>query len=206
MPQNYWQNGTFWIYGDSLGHRLYRSVKTRPLCKLLYKNCGNSYMGIDRTHVKAKGFNIKLERDLHFTPELVIETVLNVLRKPEMQQEDSVLLLNLVVHYVKKINFTTYQRLIDDLILASKANELLYGERIPKYKAKIIWKSSTAICKEKASSSKETDFRFYTSQVCTDLSADLSVSGCKGIYKISKRFKISCCTMFNQNVSSLTVL
>jgi len=162
-------------------------------------------MGIDRTHVKAKGFNIKLERDLHFTPELVIETVLNVLRKPEMQQEDSVLLLNLVVHYAKKINFTTYQRLIDDLILALKVNELLHGERVPKYKAKIIWKSSTAICKEKASSSKETDFRFYTSQVCTELS-DLSVSGCKGIYKISKRFKISWCTMFNQNVSSLTVL
>jgi len=125
-------------------------------------------MGIDKTHNKliAKDLNIKLERDLHFTPELVIETVVSVLRKPEMQQEESVLLLNLVVHYVKKINFTTYQRLIDDLIVALKASELLHGERVPKYKAKIIWKSSTAICKEKASSLKETDFRFYTSQVC----------------------------------------
>ena len=163
MPQNYSQIGTFWIYGDSLGRRLYTSVKTRPLCKLLYKNCGNSYMGIDQAH---KGLNIKLERDIHFSPELVIETVVNVLRKPEMQQEESVLLLNLVLHYAKKINFTTYQRLIDDLILALKANELLHGERVLKYKAKIIWKSSTAPCKEKASSSKETDFRFFTSQVC----------------------------------------
>ena len=156
MPQNYSQSGTFWIYGDSLGRRLYSSVQTRPLCKRLYKE-------IDQAH---KGLNNKLERNVHFSPELVIETVVNALRSPEMQQEESVLLLNLVLHYAKKINFTTYQRLTDDLILALKASELSHGERIPKYKAKIIWKSSTALCKEKASSSKETEFRFFTSQVC----------------------------------------
>ena len=164
MPQNYSQSGTFWIYGDSLGLRLYLSVKSRSLCKKLYKKCGNSYIGIDKAH---KGLNSTLERDIHFSPESVIETVVNALRLPEMQQEESVLLLNLVLHYAKKINFTTYQRLIDDLILALKVSELSYGERVPKYKAKIIWKSSTALCKEKASSSKETDFRFFTSQVCT---------------------------------------
>ena len=191
MPQNYSQSGTFWIYGDSLGRRLYTSVKTRPLCKLLYKKCGNSYIGIDQAH---KGLNSKLKRDIHFSPELVIETVVNALRSPEMQQEESVLLLNLVVHYAKKINFTTYQSLIDDLILALKASEFSHGERVPKYKAKIIWKSSTAICKEKASSSKETDFRFFTSQVCSPWFA--SFSRCKGIESISERSKINCCTMF----------
>ena len=121
-------------------------------------------MGIGRAH---KGLDSKLEGGIHFSPELVIDTVVNVLRTPEMQQEESVLLLNLVIHYVKKINFTTYKSLIDDLILTLKASEISHGERVPKYKAKIIWKSSTAICKEKATSSKETDFRFYTSQVCT---------------------------------------
>ena len=181
MPQNYSQSGTLWIYGDSLGRRLCISVKTRPLCKLLYKECDNSYMGIDRAH---KGFNIKLERDLHFSPELVIETVVNVLRSPELQHEESALLLNLVVHYAKKINFTTYKSLIDDLILTLKTSELSNGERVLKYKAKIIWKSSTALCKEKASSSKETDFRFFTSQVCSLRFA--SFSRCKGIHKISK--------------------
>ena len=164
MPQNYSQSGTFWIYGDSLGWRLYLSVKTRPLCKLLYKTCGNSYIGIDQAH---KGLNSKMKRDIHFSPELVIETVVKPLRSPEMQQEESVLLFNLVLHYAKKINFTTYKRLIDDLILALKASELSHGERVPKYKAKMIWKSSTALCKEKASSSKKTDFRFFTSQVCS---------------------------------------
>ena len=122
-------------------------------------------MGIDQGH---KGLNSKLKRDIHFSPELVIETVVNALRSPEMQQEESVLLLNLVVHYAKKINFTTYQSLIDDLILALKTSEFSHGERVPKYKAKIIWKSSTAPCKDNVSrKQKQTDFRFFTSQVCT---------------------------------------
>ena len=166
MPQNYSKTGTLWIYGDSLGYRLYTSVQTRPLCKLLYKKCGNSYMGIGRAH---KGSNSKLKRNIQFSSELVIKTVVDVLRTPEMQQDESVLLLNLVLHYAKMINFTSYKSLIDDLILALKASELSHGDRVPKYKAKIIWKSSTAICKEKATSSKETEFRFYTSQVCTHL-------------------------------------
>ena len=163
MPHNYPQTGTLWIYGDSLGYRLYTSVQTRPLCKLLYKKCGNSNFGIDRAH---QDLNIKPKRKVRFSPELVIETVVNVLRTPEMQQEDSVLLLNLVMHYVKKINFTTYKGLIDDLILALKDSELSHGDRVPKYKAKIIWKSSTAICKETVKQRKKTDYRFFTSQVC----------------------------------------
>ena len=165
MPQKYKRSGTLWIYGDSLSMRLYRSVETRPLCESLYKNCRNSYMWI--YPALNKGLNIALESDLDFRPEKVIETVVDVLRTPEMQQEKSTLLLNLVLHFSKSVNFTTYQRLIDDLILVLKAKELSQGEIVPKYKAKIIWKSSTAICKEKASSSLETDFRFYTTQVCS---------------------------------------
>ena len=164
-PQNYTQSGTFWIYGDSLGHKLYGSVTTRPLCNLLYQNCGNSYMWIYHAH--NKGLNIALERDLDFRPEKVIGIIADVLRRPEMQQKESALLLNLNLHFVGRINFTTYQKLIDDLIVVLKAKELSHGERVPKHKAKIIWKSSTAICKEKASSFNKTNVRFFTTQVCT---------------------------------------
>ena len=164
MPQNYSQSGTLWVYGDSVGLRLFNSVKDRPLCKSLYNKCGNSYMWV--YPFQNKGLD-KLEKNLDFRPGKVIETVVNALRTPEMQQEESALLLNLVLHFVRSVNFTTYQRLIDDLILVLKAKELSQGKLVPNHKAKIIWKSSTAICKEKASSSKETDFRFYTTQVCT---------------------------------------
>ena len=165
MPQNYSQSGTLWIYGDSVSMQFYKSVMTRPLCASLYEKCNNSYMWI--YPARNKGLDIALESDLDFRPGKVIETVVNVLRKPEMQKEESTLLLNLVLHFSKTVNFTTYQRLIDDLILVLKEKELSQGEQVPKYKCKIIWKSSTAICKDQASSSKRTDFRFYTSQVCT---------------------------------------
>ena len=165
MPQNYTQSGTLWIYGDSLGLHLYQSVRARPLCNLLYQKCGNSYMWVYHAH--NKGLNIELESDLDFRPEKVIGIIADVLRRPEMQQKESALLLNLNLHFVGRINFTTYQKLIDDLIVVLKAKELSRGERVPKYKAKIIWKSSTAICKEKVSSYNKTNGRFLTTQVCT---------------------------------------
>ena len=166
MPQKYTKSGTLWITGDSVSTSFYKSLMTRPLCTSLYETCGNSYMWVYRAH--NKGIHNLLERNLDFRPEKVIEIVTAALHTPEMQQEESVLLFNLVVHYTKSVNFTTYQKLIDDLILALKETELSHGERVLKYKAKIIWKSSTAVCKEKVRPSKsETDFRFFTSQVCT---------------------------------------
>ena len=69
----------------------------------------------------------ELEGDLDFRPEKVHEVVIEVLRKSEMEQEESTLLLNLDVHYVRSINFTTYQKLIDDLILILKVKG--QGER-----------------------------------------------------------------------------
>ncbi|XP_020614384.1 uncharacterized protein LOC110052584 [Orbicella faveolata] len=131
-----------------------------------------------------KGLNSKLESDLDFRPEKVIETIVNVLRKPQMQKEESTLLLNLVLHFSKTVNFTTYQRLIDDLILVLKEKELSQGKIVPKYKSKIIWKSSTAICKEQASSSKETDFRFYTSQRVALFNAYSVSAMCKAGFEV----------------------
>ena len=118
-------------------------------------------------HAHNKGLDIELESDLDFRPEKVIGIIVDVLRRPEMQQVEIVLLLNLNLHFVGRINFTAYQKLIDDLILTFKTEELSQGERILKYKAKIIWKSSTAICKEKVQSLNKTNGRFLTSQVCT---------------------------------------
>ena len=118
-------------------------------------------------HAHNKGLDIELESDFDFRPEKVIGIIVDVLRRPEMQQGESVLLLNLNLHFVGRINFTTYQKLIDDLILTFKTEKLSQGDRILKYKAKIIWKSSTAICKEKVQSLNKTNGRFLTSQVCT---------------------------------------
>ena len=165
MPQKYNKSGTLWIYGDSVSKIFYIGVKTGPLCTSLYKECGNSYRWV--YPVGNKGINITLESDLDFRPEKVIGIIADVLRRPEMQRKESALLLNLNLHFVGRINFTTYQKLIDDLIVVLKAKEPSEGERVPKYKARIIWKSSTGICKEKASSFNKTCVRFFATQVCT---------------------------------------
>ena len=104
------QSGTLWIFGDSVGRLLYQSVNTRPLCNLLYKKCNNSYVWVYRRDNEK--LYMELERALDFRPEKAIEAVIDVLRKPEMQQEESTLLLNLVLHFVRSINFTTYRSLL----------------------------------------------------------------------------------------------
>ena len=68
-------------------------------------------------HAHNEGLNIELESDLDFRPEKVIGIIADVLRRPEMQQKKSALLLNLNLHFVARINVTTYQKLIDDLIV-----------------------------------------------------------------------------------------
>ena len=164
MAQNYTQTGTLWVFGDSVSRLLYQSVNTRPLCNLLYKKCNNSYVWVYRRDNEK--LYMELERDLDFRPEKVLEAVIDVLRKPEMQQQESTLLLNLVLHFVRSVNFTTYQKLIDDLILILKTQGFSQGERISEYPAKLIWKSSTAVCEEKYATLGLTKLRFLTSQVC----------------------------------------
>ncbi|KAL9954334.1 hypothetical protein ACROYT_G041856 [Oculina patagonica] len=137
--------------------------------------------------------------DLDFKPSKVIETIVKVLRRPEMQKEESALLLNLVVHFVKDVNFTTYQKLIDDLIVVLKETEVNpQGERVPKYKAKIIWKSSTAICKENAKSLNKTSFRFFTTQRVALFSAYSMSAMCKAgfdvidVYPLTDSYPLRC--------------
>ena len=106
--------------------------------------------------------------DLDFRPEKVINDILRVLRRPLMQEEESMLLLNLGLHFPIGINFTTYQRLIGDLIGSLKETEVdSQGKSVPKYKAKVIWKTLTAIHKENASVKDKTNWRFLTTQVRT---------------------------------------
>lgn len=164
LSQEYQQTGVLWIYGDSLALRLLQSVQSRFLCTRLYWGCRRSYNWI--YPVISEALSKEQDDNLDFRPEKVIETIVSVLRKREMQRTESVLLLNLGIHFPISVNFTTYQRLIGDLIKELKETEVnSQGIRVPKYKAKVIWKSSTAIHKEKAKMTNKTNWRFFTTQV-----------------------------------------
>ena len=164
MPLNYQPSGSLWIYGDSIAVQHLNSVKNRPLCRKLYTQCKRSYNWI--YPVKSEMLSKEEDDDLDFRPEKVIETIFNVLRNPLMQRKDSTLLLNLGIHFPIGVNFTTYQKLIDDVIYFLKeTEENAKGEGVPKYKAKVIWKTLTAINKEKSKQLNITNWRFFTTQV-----------------------------------------
>ena len=153
-----------WIYGDSLAVHFLESVQSRVLCSRLYLGCRSSYNWI--YPVISEAVSKQEDDNLDFQPGKVIQIIENVLQIPEMQQQESVLLLNLGLHFPISVNFTTYQRLIGDLINTLKeTEENSQGGRVPKYKAKVIWKSSTAIHKENAKVKNKTNWRFFTTQV-----------------------------------------
>ena len=165
LPFGYRQNGTLWIYGDSVARLLMKSVRSRLLCQRLYTQCLLSYNWI--YPVGENNTGMYEQDDLDFRPGRVIGEVLTVLEHPLMQGEENVLLLNLGLHYAHAINFTTFRRLIGDLILRFKEKELdPQGKSVSKYKAKIIWKTTTFLHKEKQGNSGDiTRFRFHTPQV-----------------------------------------
>lgn len=172
LPRHYQRNGTFWIYGDSLAVRLQASVRNRMLCRRFYKRCFHSYNWI--YPVYNEWMNKVEDDDLDFEPKRVIVKILEILDEPFMQTEESVLLLNLGLHFPIGINFTTYQGLINDLIRSLKETVVdSRGIRVPTYKAKVIWKTSTAIHKENARAKNTTNWRFFTTQVCSTNSSNL---------------------------------
>lgn len=105
--------------------------------------------------------------DLDFQPNKVIGYIVDVLLNPDMQREDSVLLLNIGIHYPISINFTTYQRLINDVISTLGETEIdqSRGKGVLKHRVKVIWKSSTAVKHESGSF----PFPFLTTQVYTPM-------------------------------------
>ena len=166
LPANHSSSGTLWVYGDSLSVRLFGSVSSRALCKTLYFKCRNSYNWL--YPITSEQESRETNDDLDFMPGKVLETIRNVLKTTELQQPTSVLLLNLGLHYPVSVNFTTFQRIIGDVINVLKETEInSQGKEVPKYKAKVIWKSTTALCKHKGRIPHTTDSRFLTTQVCT---------------------------------------
>lgn len=101
--------------------------------------------------------------DLDFDEERVLKSIRDVLSDPDMDS-NSTLLLNLGLHFVMTINFTTYQKLIDhviDMLTEKKPG----SDHDFWYQSRVVWKTTTAIRKENASDKQLTHFRFLTSQV-----------------------------------------
>ena len=87
-----------------------------------------------------------------------------------MNRPESVFLFNLGIHYSVTLNFTTYNQLISNVIALLQKTYLDEGSATAsRYRVDLVWKSSTAIEKEKVhryfGGKNSTGWRFHTYQV-----------------------------------------
>ena len=148
--------GTLWIYGDSLSDKFYKSIKKKPLCSRIFASCSSTY-----NWVYPLALRNSLQAKLDFRPSIILDTIRSVLRDSRMKSSQSLLVLNLGIHYAYTISFATYQKFIDDVIVILLDREKGLGS-----KAEVIWKTSTSMRKENEESPRNfTCWRFLTEQV-----------------------------------------
>ena len=162
---------TLWIFGDSLSVRFYRSLSKTFVCKRMFKRCHRTYNWIYPLESESEGK--KRNDDNDFRPKIILNSIRDVLRRPDMKSNGSVLVLNLGLHYPASINFTTYQELIRDVITLLKARKQDLGNS-----AKVVWKTTTAMHKEncKQANKNSQNWRFFTPQVKKNDDTDRAVT------------------------------
>ena len=102
-----------------------------------------------------------LTDNFDFRPSVILDNIRNVLRNNRMKSSQSLLVLNLGLHYSISLSFVTYQKLIDDVIVMLLDRHKSLGS-----KAQVIWKTTTSMRKEKLEPPRNiTSWRFFTEQV-----------------------------------------
>ncbi|XP_028409614.1 uncharacterized protein LOC114532328 isoform X2 [Dendronephthya gigantea] len=154
------RRGTLWLFGDSLAVRFHISLSTKPLCRQIFEQCRRSYNWL----YPLPGENEALEKlrndDLDFQPTIILDSIRDVLRDRLMKDPHSLLLLNLGLHYPISLNFTTFQKLIDDVIQVLIMREKGLGSH-----ARVVWKTTTSIRKENTKPPRNaTGWRFFTEE------------------------------------------
>jgi hypothetical protein len=159
------REGVLWIYGDSNAVRFYKSIKRRHLCSLIFKRCNFTYNWVYNIQNSTIEKN---EQDfLDIDHERVIQELKTVLYKPEMNDSKSVLVLNFGLHFVSSIHFTNYKKLINrtiDVLREMKEENGLFRRR---FQGDVIWKSTSAINRDRLQNPYYQGRRFMTQQVGT---------------------------------------
>lgn len=132
---------TLWIYGDSQAERLHLSIEGGPLCTKIFKSCNISKMWVYPYTSQVPPWDNK-----DYDDKLILDDLRKVLESPEMN-ENSVLILNLGLHYMESISLKNYQNLLDKVVDLLNERDSTTGEL--RHKSRVIWKTSTSLSKEK---------------------------------------------------------
>ena len=158
--------GILWIYGDSLGVFFADSLKTREFCHSSFRKCDSKYnwvYPITKEQIANKGRTRYDRKD--FNQEKILDAFREVVHSQEMGSNGAVV-FNFGLHYAESTNFSNYQKLVDGLIGVLKEQENVNGTLRLKTKVPVIWKTTTAINKQKAVLSLHMEQkRFLTYQV-----------------------------------------
>ena len=141
--------------------RFHRQLSQKPLCKEILVSCRRTYNWVYPLPRGQEALGKSLTDDFDFRPNIILNSIRNVLRDSLMKSQHSLLVLNLGLHYPTNTNFTTFQKLIDDVIVMLRDREKRLGSN-----AAVIWKTTTSIRKENMTPPRNnTAWRFLTEPV-----------------------------------------
>ena len=150
---------TLWIYGDSQARRMYGEILNTKLCGTIFKACN-----LSRNWVYAYMGEFPPQDDLDFDHSRIVNDINRVLDLPEMSK-NSVMVLNLGLHYLQTTSFLNFGKLLRGVVEVFKTRQ-----REGRKSARMIWKTTTEISKHK--DTREllySDFkRFLTNAVSSD--------------------------------------
>ncbi|XP_065068898.1 uncharacterized protein LOC135694137 [Rhopilema esculentum] len=149
---------TLWFLGDSLTYRFWDSSYTRVLCRQAFKKCSKTYTWvykIDNRGEPRKPINVGLQ----FNQTRFFEPLRDILSKPEMQTNRSVLVINFGLHIITSLNFSVYQNLLDEFVHILDLNR---SQRNHSSSPRIIWKTTTLTHIENTKVWNRTYSRFMT--------------------------------------------
>lgn len=145
------QKGLLWIYGDCYAFHFFESVVNTTLCSNLFQACNKTYNWV----YPRQNPDPKKDKTLHWLRHQHIDLswlnnyFKNVLDNSKLNNQDSAMLLNLGLHFIRSTTFINYKKLIDS-----------YIEIIKHHQTKVVWKSTTAIYRPDSKAHK----RFQTNQ------------------------------------------
>ena len=121
-------------------------------------------------HIKYRiELDTKETDSLDFNMTKVLRHFQSVLLDPDVNHVNSVIFLNLGLHYVMGLTFERYQVLISKVIKVIKETDSF---NVTKFKGHVIWKTTTAVHKEKAKDLQATKWRFCTYPVSSTSEED----------------------------------
>lgn len=116
---------------------MHQSLQDTIICKEIFKSCQ-----VGKLWVYPFTSEVPQNNDLDFEPKILLQDLKKHLEKPEMDK-NSVLILNLGLHYLMGISFESYQSFMREVLQLIKSDV---------FRGRVIWKTTTALSKEKDTS------------------------------------------------------